>query len=84
MKKYEKTIIEENILTKVYCNKCGKAIDHEVIRGKSDYISIEKEWGYFSNKDMEVHSFDICEACYDEFINSFKIPPKQKKVNNII
>lgn len=26
MKKFEKKVIEENILTEVYCNKCGELI----------------------------------------------------------
>ena len=31
-------------------------------------------WGYFSNKDNEVHHFDLCEECYDEMIAAFRTP----------
>lgn len=53
---------------KIVCNKCGREIENE------DVLSIEKRWGYFSNKDNDVHKFDLCEKCYDEFISTFQIP----------
>lgn len=53
---------------KIVCNKCGREIQNE------DVLSIEKRWGYFSNKDNDVHKFDLCEKCYDEFIATFEIP----------
>ena len=31
-------------------------------------------WGYFSKKDGETHSFDLCEECYDKWIGGFQIP----------
>ena len=52
---------------KIVCNKCGREIENE------DVLSIEKRWGYFSNKDNEVHKFDLCEKCYDEFVSAFQI-----------
>lgn len=52
---------------KIVCNKCGREIENE------DVLSIEKRWGYFSNKDNEVHKFDLCEKCYDEFVSTFQI-----------
>ena len=40
-----------------------------------DILEVEKRWGYFSNnKDNEVHKFDLCEECYDEFVGTFQIP----------
>ena len=53
---------------KIVCNKCGREIENE------DVLSIEKRWGYFSNKDNDVHKFDLCENCYDEFVSTFQIP----------
>lgn len=41
---------------------------------KEDTLSVQKRWGYFSEKDNEVHAFDLCEACYDELISNFRIP----------
>ena len=62
--KEEKT----KVIDKIICNKCGK----EMI--EADVLSVEKRWGYFSEKDNEVHRFDLCEQCYDEWIASFQIP----------
>ena len=50
------------------CNRCGKEMVAE------DVLSVEKRWGYFSNKDNEVHHFNLCEKCYDEIIATFQIP----------
>ena len=30
--------------------------------------------GYFSEKDGERHSFDLCESCYDDLLRTFRIP----------
>ena len=37
-------------------------------------FSVDQEWGYFSEKDGEVHHFDLCESCYDELVGGFRIP----------
>ena len=56
------------------CNACGRQIEKEA-------LWVRKEWGYFSEKDTEIHEFKICEKCYDRMIKQFEIPPKvtQKK-----
>ena len=57
------------------CNICGKIIKEEQGILKEDVLEVTKNWGYFSEKDMEQHKFLICEACYDKWISGFKIPP---------
>ncbi|NDO45950.1 hypothetical protein [Clostridium sp. MD294] len=73
MKVYE-TVTEDNKrVEKVLCNCCGKEITKQ--HGYfSDYLHIEKQWGYFSQKDSRKDNFDICENCYDKFVNSFVLP----------
>ncbi|ONI44020.1 hypothetical protein AN641_08545 [Candidatus Epulonipiscioides gigas] len=57
------------------CNCCGRNIDEvSKISGHNDFLLVRKEWGYFSNKDMTEHRFNICENCYDKWIESFKLP----------
>lgn len=58
----------------LYCNKCGKKIkmEHGIVR--EGVITISHEWGYFSEKDGERHSFCLCEACYDKIRESFALP----------
>ena len=58
------------------CNCCGKEIKEEQGILKEDVLDVSKTWGYFSGKDMEHHRFFICEACYDNWVSGFKIPPK--------
>lgn len=75
---------------RIICNCCGKEIgksegiceDKGMI--KADYLHIEKEWGYFSNKDGRIHEFDLCEECYDEIVSHFQIPPRNTEVTELV
>ena len=59
---------ETAVVKDVFCNKCGKEIVNAGV------FRVAHRWGYFSNKDNEVHHFDLCEECYDEMIATFQIP----------
>lgn len=74
MRQYHTELRETKELEKIICNKCGKEI--VVTRGipQEDVLDIEKQWGYFSEKDGQTDRFDICEDCYEEWIESFLIP----------
>lgn len=72
MRQYK--IQEMKQVEKIVCNKCGKEIIVKNGILVEDVLSVQKRWGYFSNKDNEVHEFDLCEECYDEWIETFKIP----------
>ena len=74
MREYQTGMREERVLSKVVCNGCGREIP---LRG-ADYFHAEKTWGYFSEKDGERHTFDLCEDCYDEMIRDFRIPVETK------
>lgn len=65
---------ETKEISKIICNKCGREIP--VINGRleEDVLSVDKRWGYFSNKDNQRDSFDLCEKCYDEFVATFLLP----------
>lgn len=65
---------ETKVVERVFCNKCGKEISSKNNILEADVLSVDKRWGYFSNKDNEVHKFDLCEECYDEFVGTFQIP----------
>ncbi len=68
-----KTLVTNNV-EKIICNCCKKEIDVENGILQGDVLTVEKRWNYFSNKDNEVHRFDICEECYDKFVQTFQIP----------
>ena len=74
----------EKKVYEVYCNSCGKKIETTDSTKREDYISIKKEWGYFSNKDTEHHEFDLCEACYDRITADFVIPLTGKKEKELL
>lgn len=75
-------IIRKKQTRLVYCNQCGQVINGD---GKhTDYLEVNKAWGYFSEKDLKIHSFDLCETCYDQMIRGFKIPIDIKNNNEAI
>ncbi len=61
---------EKNII----CNKCEKKIEKNIHNYYDDFLEIKKRWNYHSSFDNEIHTFNLCEKCYKELINSFVIP----------
>ncbi|MDF2538994.1 MAG: hypothetical protein K0S76_2015 [Herbinix sp.] len=63
----------------VLCNSCGKNL--KVVNGilMEDAFEANKEWGYFSNRDTEVHHFNLCEECYEKMVANFIIPIEVRK-----
>ena len=62
------------IIGKMICNQCGKVWTAENGKETEDWLCVDKTWGYFSGKDGERHSFDLCEECYDRLIRGFALP----------
>lgn len=71
MRRYQE---QTNELKQVVCNCCGRALKVEHGMVKEGACHLETEFGYFSGKDMEIHSFDLCEACYDRITAGFAVP----------
>ena len=74
MKTYQKTPSFKQQLVEVICNKCGKSFTPSDSLFP-EFLDIEKDWGYGSQKDGERWEFDLCESCIDEFVGTFKISP---------
>lgn len=72
MRQYQIKEIKE--VKKIICNQCRKEMP--VVNGRTEegVFSVDYGWGYFSEKDGEKHSFDLCENCYDKLLGSFEIP----------
>lgn len=62
----------------IFCNMCGNAQKQNAGILMEDLLEVTKQWGYFSNKDGQVHHFCLCEECYDRFIKNFQIPVEVK------
>jgi Fe2+ or Zn2+ uptake regulation protein len=60
--------------TPLCCNACGKVLKVENGILMEDAFEATKEWGYFSQRDLEVHHFNLCEDCYNKIIEQFQIP----------
>ena len=58
----------------IVCNKCGKRVEYIDGILKEDFCHVKKEWGFFSKKDLKVHSFNLCEECYDQLVEGFRVP----------
>lgn len=61
-------------LEMVVCNCCGKKIIVSEGVAREGVISINHSWDFFSEKDGEIHHFDLCEKCYDTITMEFKLP----------
>lgn len=67
----------------MYCNACGRVIKMEHGIPVEDVFEAKKQWGYFSSKDMQMHSFVLCERCYDQMVANFVYPPEISEVTEL-
>ena len=67
------------VLDDVVCNRCGKSC--RVEGGNFECASVRVDWGYGSGKDGTREAWDLCEACHDEVVAAFKIPPDTAEYN---
>ena len=77
-------VYKEDQLEELYCNRCGRKIRVENHIVTDGVLSLDYKWGYFSNKDGKMHSFDLCEKCYDEIVRDFKYPINETGYNELI
>ena len=68
----------------IYFNRCGRKLEGTDCTPVEEGLHVEKSWGYFSGKDGEIHSFDLCESCYDRLVQDFQIPPEKKEQKVLI
>lgn len=67
----------------MYCNACGKKLKMQHDVSLEDAFEAKKQWGFFSKKDMKLHSFVLCEECYDRITAQFVIPPDVSEVTEL-
>jgi len=65
---------DKRTLEKIVCNQCGRELKLENGIVQEGVFQGEAQWNYFSGKDGEKHSFDLCEACYERLTGGFCIP----------
>ncbi len=62
------------------CNACGREIAGSA---KEEVLNVTKDWGYFSEKDLERHHFVLCESCYEKMIAGFVVPVTITEVTEV-
>ncbi len=67
-----------------YCNVCGRELDSRNGILQEDALIVKKNWGYFSEKDLEIHEFVICEGCYDAMAAGFARPVNVSKKKEVL
>ena len=74
MRQFKERTRKVKEVTSIVCNKCGRVIP--VVEGvpQEDVLTVDKRWGYFSEKDNRRDHFDLCESCYDSLLEQFCIP----------
>lgn len=75
---------ENNKLSHVICNSCGKMINVNNDVMKEEVLHVEKHWGYFSNQDGESQKFDVCEKCYKKIVAGFVLPVEKEDLTELI
>lgn len=75
---------DNQILKKVFCNKCGREMPVENGMLRAGCFGADQIFGYFSRKDGDHHKWDLCEQCYDELVGTFRIPPSKKEETELI
>lgn len=61
------------------CNGCGKEIALQQGMIREGVLQVDWEWGYFSRKDGERHTFCLCEECYEKITEKFVLPVTVKR-----
>ena len=80
MRKYGKT----GKLETVICNMCGKKIVVKDGIVREGAAAFDHAWDYFSEKDGEIHRWDLCEECYDRMTGQFRIRPDVEELVEFI
>ena len=61
-----------------FCNACGRKLCLGMSPREDAFVGY-KEWGYFSDKDLRIDEFLLCETCYYRTIENFLIPIKKSE-----
>jgi len=67
---------EIEVITDILCDSCGKSCKTDV---DYEYMTLEANWGYGTEKDLEKWSAHLCEDCVDEKLSFIKF--KKSNIN---
>jgi hypothetical protein len=70
MKIFETEMVEQEVLKRKVCNRCGKDNDEW-----SNIETLKFCYGYGSDNDGQIDEFELCEDCFAEIAKTFKLMP---------
>jgi len=71
---YRRIQREDQEITQITCNKCGKV--YAKAESHPDFTTIKNTYGYGSTKDGDKYVSHVCEPCMDAFYATFAVPPQ--------
>lgn len=84
MRIYKNKDTQEEVLNQVICNQCGKRLEVEEGILKEGCFSVDYTFDYFSEKDGYIYSLDLCESCFDSWIEGFKEPVRIREMKEFL
>ena len=75
---------KDNLNIHKCCNVCGKEFRILPSGEFEESLTVDKTWGYFSRKDAVRHKFTVCEDCYDKWVASFAVAPKEEQASELL
>ena len=69
MKHTEIKQVEQEVVTDVTCDCCGKSCNTEY---GYEYMTLHAQWGFMTEKDLEHWEAHLCEKCVDERLGFIK------------
>lgn len=71
MREYKKIL--KNELSDVVCDICSRScLKSEGDMNSAEFAVVNAQWGYWSRKDGENSSLDLCEDCFDKIMSFAK------------
>ena len=74
----------ENRLKRIICNCCGRELKMEKGYLKEECISVDHTFGYFSRRDGSRQHFDLCEDCYEKWLQTFAVPAEENEITELL
>ncbi len=84
MRVYRNTATTEQQISEVICNRCGKHLKVEEGILREGCFQTEYNFDYFSKKDGFSYHFDICEDCFDAWVEQFCLPPEIRETKEYL
>lgn len=77
-------VYENGVLQQVICNQCGQELKVENGILREGCFEATAGFGFFSKRDGEKVSFDLCESCFEKLVAQFEVPAEWEAVTEYL